>query len=260
MNARVKTVIRKEWLDLVKNKVVLGTLIFLPIFMTFLSSFMLVMAAKMPAKPGSTDKLPAAILARAADPQDASVLMMTFVAMMMFLIVPTSLPSVLATQSILGEKKERSLEPLLATPLRTWELLIGKIVACWLPAAVPAIMGAAVYIGVVLVMTPVRVHGFVLCPEFILTVMGLGPLLGLLAVCVSVLISARSVDVSSAQALSGLIVLPVVGISVAQILGGVTLTPSVVCGMAAIVLAIDVGALFLCIEMFEREAILTQWK
>src|SRR4051794_708838 len=44
----------------------------------------------------------------------------------LFVLLPIITPSVLASYSVVGEKTNRTLEPLLATPVRTWELLLGK--------------------------------------------------------------------------------------------------------------------------------------
>ena len=43
-------------------------------------------------------------------------------------------PMAIATQSVIGEKVARSLEPQLATPLEVPELLAGKTLAAALPA------------------------------------------------------------------------------------------------------------------------------
>ena len=51
-----------------------------------------------------------------------------------FLLIPAMVPMAIATQSVIGEKVARSLEPQLATPLEVSELLAGKTIAAALPA------------------------------------------------------------------------------------------------------------------------------
>ena len=46
-----------------------------------------------------------------------------------FLLIPAMVPMAIATQSVIGEKTMRSLEPQLATPVRVGELLAGKTLA-----------------------------------------------------------------------------------------------------------------------------------
>ena len=51
-----------------------------------------------------------------------------------FALMPTVIPTVIASYSIVGEKVNRSLEPLLATPLSDEELLAGKALSIFLPS------------------------------------------------------------------------------------------------------------------------------
>jgi ABC-2 type transport system permease protein len=54
-------------------------------------------------------------------------------------------PLGIASYSIVGEKVEKSLEPLLATPLTDGEILLGKAIAAALPALIAMYAGAAVF-------------------------------------------------------------------------------------------------------------------
>ncbi len=56
--------------------------------------------------------------------------------MLLFMIIPLAIPVTISAYSIVGEKTTRSLEPLLATPITTAELLIGKSLASLIPAVV----------------------------------------------------------------------------------------------------------------------------
>ena len=55
-----------------------------------------------------------------------------------FLPMPAYIPLSIATFSIIGEKQARSLEPVLAAPIRTVELLAGKAIAALVPGCSPA--------------------------------------------------------------------------------------------------------------------------
>ena len=50
-----------------------------------------------------------------------------------FVIASAVLPTAIAAYSIVGEKVEKSLEPLLATPTTDGEILLGKSIAALLP-------------------------------------------------------------------------------------------------------------------------------
>jgi ABC-2 type transport system permease protein len=52
-----------------------------------------------------------------------------------YIMLAAMLPITLASYSIVGEKVENSLEPLLATPITDEEFLFGKILAAFIPRA-----------------------------------------------------------------------------------------------------------------------------
>jgi ABC-2 type transport system permease protein len=258
MNDRVRAIIRKEWLDLSRNRVIVGTTIFLPALLTVMSCSMLV-AASRDTHP-SSGKVPEWLTKVASDPREAAMMLLANSALMMFSIVPVILPSIMAAHSIVGEKLSRSLEPLLATPVRTWELLLGKLLAIVVPTLVPATLGYVAYAAVAHSVAPPRVYELLLSAPFVLSIVLLGPLASILAVTFGMMVSARASDLQSAQGLSGLIVLPVIGMGMAQTFGALSATVTVVLAKALVFAVLDAGGLFLCISVFERETILSRWK
>src|SRR5207302_4271042 len=89
----------------------------------------------------------------------------------LFLLLPIFIPSVLASYAIVGEKRERTLEPVLATPIRTWELLLGKMLAALLPALAITIASATLFIGRILAFAVSnRVRDMIVTPGWILAV------------------------------------------------------------------------------------------
>ncbi|HWT85326.1 MAG TPA: ABC transporter permease subunit, partial [Myxococcales bacterium] len=63
----------------------------------------------------------------------------------MFLVLPIFLPILLAAQSIGGERERRTLEPLLATPVATSSIILGKSLAALLPALALTWVAAALF-------------------------------------------------------------------------------------------------------------------
>lgn len=260
---RISAIVRKEWMELRRNTVVFATFIFLPVFMTTIASAFLFLS-RLPQKQADPAKamkeLPPALAAKVATPQEGAALMLASLATMMFLIVPTVLPSITATHSIIGEKQARTLEPILATPVHAWELVVAKVVAAWIPAVIPTFAGYAIYVSIAQFALSPRIFGMIMAPEWVLSVLLLGPLAAILSVCVAVLISSRVTDLQAAQSLAGLVVLPVVGFGLGQVFTAALVSLPVVLSLAALVASLGAGALFLCIAMFERENILTRWK
>jgi ABC-2 type transport system permease protein len=59
-----------------------------------------------------------------------------------YILLPMIVPSIVAAYSIIGEKNNHTLEPVLATPVRRWQLLTGKmlsaVIVTWISGAVAA--------------------------------------------------------------------------------------------------------------------------
>lgn len=178
-----------------------------------------------------------------------------------FLIMPLVIPMSIAGQSIVGEKQNKSLEPLLATPIRTGELLFAKATSAVVPA-----LGAtwAAYIlflvlGRFLIPSD-RVYFALLNPKWLVAMIVLAPLLSLLSVSIAVTISARVNDTRSVQQIGGFIVLPIVILGVAQTTGLILLNTTTFLLGAVLVGVLDLLILRLGVRLFQRERILTQWK
>jgi ABC-2 type transport system permease protein len=179
----------------------------------------------------------------------------------LFLILPIFIPSVLASYAIVGEKRERTLEPVLATPIRTWELLLGKILAALIPAVAITIASASVFVaGVVAFAVTDRVRDVVVTPGWILAVLVDTPLLALIGVALIVVLSSRVNDPRAAQQISAVLVVPVLGLLFGQLAGVIVLGPALALGIGVILAIIAAGALWVATRLFQREVILTRWR
>lgn len=261
MNDRVRAIMTKEWLDLRRNRTVLGTLLALPILLTTMACGIMATAART-APPSSSKAagLPSFVLEYTRDPHEGALVMVLLSGLMLFSLVPVILPTILAAHSIVGEKLARSLEPLLATPIRTWELLLGKLLTMVTVAVIPSLLGYAIYLAVIGVAAPPVVFRLAASPAFLLTVGVVGPLASICAVTIGMMVSARAADLQTAQGLSGLIVLPVIGLGMAQLFGAVAVTVVGALAKAGALVVADVGLVLLCASVFERETILSRWK
>lgn len=180
---------------------------------------------------------------------------------MIFVMLAAILPTVIGAYSIIGEKVEKSLEPLLATPATDGELLLGKSLAAFVPSVGATYAAIALFTGFVDANTSSR-FGYVLFPDWstavvvFLTV----PLACLFSVQFSVIVSSRVNDIRAAQQLGGLVVIPLVGIYAVAEAGVVSLDPFGLLVISAILLAADAALTVLSRRTFRREEILTRWK
>src|SRR5918992_1000661 len=148
-----------------------------------------------------------------------------------FLLIPAMVPMAIATQSVIGEKQTRSLEPQLATPLEVSELLIGKAVLT------------------ILVFNDV----------WQVAMISLVPLICLFSVLLGIIVSSRVNDPRTAQQIGGFIVIPIIGVAIAQFFGGsASFTLEQVIVGDLIVAGLIGLALMFGSWVFDREAILTR--
>jgi ABC-2 type transport system permease protein len=176
-----------------------------------------------------------------------------------FLLIPAMVPMAIATQSVIGEKTSRALEPQLATPMEVSELLIGKAIA----SAVPAILatwGVYLLYGFVngAITEPV-VTRLIFNEPWRVAMLTLVPLICLLSVLLGIIVSSRVNDARTAQQIGGFIVLPVIGIAVAGFFSGQATFSLEQVLIGDLVVAALIGvSLVIGNWIFDREAILTR--
>lgn len=192
-------------------------------------------------------------------PEILSRLLLSF--LFFFVIGSSSLPTAIAAYSFVGEKVERSLEPLLATPVTDLDVLLGKSVAAFVPPVVATWFGAGLFMVLVDRQTA-RTGGATYLPNATAwLILGLViPLSALLSVLVSVLVSVRATDARSAQQAAGLLALPFAAIYVLSEIQVVSLDPAGMLTLAGVLAAIDVILFLLARAAFDREEILTRWR
>jgi ABC-type Na+ efflux pump permease subunit len=178
-----------------------------------------------------------------------------------FLIGAATLPTAIASYSIVGEKQEQSLEPLLATPTTDGEILLGKSIGALLPPLIAIWIGAVIFMGLIDYYL-FGLLGYLYYPNAVIAVIMLllVPLSAITAVEVSVIISARVNDVRTAQQLGSLIVIPFALIYVLGEINAFPLTVLYLLILSAVILVVDIGLYYLAVSTFQREEILTRWR
>lgn len=257
---KIKTIISKEWAEVFKNKLVLFTVAFLPLILVTMP---LIMLAVTPGDMSDVDEMPASLVGTMCvglDEMECLQLYMMSLFTLMFMLLPVMIPVTIAAYSIVGEKTTRSLEPLLATPITTAELLTGKILAAVIPAvAVTWLTYLLFLIGVWYLAGP-AILSALLAPMWLLAILVVGPLLALFAVSIAIMVSSRVNDPRVAEQLSGAVAVPIILLLVGQSVGFILLSQELVLVAAVVVAVLDVGLVYLAIQTFERETILTRWK
>jgi ABC-2 type transport system permease protein len=264
---KIRTIIRKEWAEVFKNRMVIFTIAFLPLLMTAIPLGILFSTRGTMSATGNTvnSQLPSE-MTQSMCPENLSgadcfQVFMVSEFMMLFMLVPVAIPVTIAAYSIVGEKTTRSLEPLLATPITTFELLMGKCLAAVIPAIVATYTAYGIFaLGAFLIVPNKMLLPALLDVRWLIAIFLVGPLLALLAVVFSLMVSSRVNDPRVAEQVSMIIILPVLGGFFGQIAGLFVLNKQIITIVAVVMLALDVLMVYLATRVFQREQILTRWK
>lgn len=175
------------------------------------------------------------------------------------LMVPTMVAISFATFSIVEEKLSGSLESLLATPVRTGELLLGKALSGSALALIATWICAGVFVAATVAMGWGGLLHLVLGPAWFISLFLITPAIVVLSFLLGVIGSSRARDAKSAQNGAVLVVLPVFALIAVQLTGVVWFGPLGAVGLALGIAAVDVLLLRVAIRLFGRESIVVNW-
>ena len=262
--ARIMTIIDKEWAEVFKNKLVLGTIVFLPLLFTLMPLVMLYFTGQSASSlEGDMADMPAQFT-KACGELGTSVCIQYFVIIQflrIFMMIPLMIPAAIAAYSIVGEKTTRSLEPLLATPITTEELLFGKAMAAGIPAIIATWLSFFIFVLLMpLVKASPALIAQVLSPTWLIAVLIIGPLMAIAAVNLAVLVSSRVNDPRVAEQMTTVLIVPIMAVMFAQIGGLLVINRDLMMISAFIMLVLDGVLIYLGARLFQRETILTRWK
>lgn len=177
------------------------------------------------------------------------------------LLIPAMVPSLIAPASIIMEKDSRTLEPLLATPIKTSELLLGKTLTSMIPSFVISTINFIVLSININILAYLKAQIIPLPNlEWVVTALILSPTISFIITIISIIFSSKTTDIRSAQGIGSTIIFPIyllIGLQIA----GLFLINYLYLLLGCVVLLITCPLLLkLAIKVFDRENILTNWK
>jgi ABC-2 type transport system permease protein len=263
---KIIIIMQKEFDEIMKNRMIIGTLLLMPLIFAIIVPMAMVAPIALSANAFSSSDITNYVNllpgASGESPQVALIRYFTSAIMPMFMMLPAMLPIVISAYSIIGEKRNRTLEPLLAAPITEYDIMIGKTLSAIIPALIATWISAILLFVITAGVTYAGMHR-ILIPDPYLWGIGMllmAPVLAFLAVMCTVIISSRVNDPRVAQQISALFLLPVMGVFIIQISGIFLMSDRMVLVLAVIVFALDILALRIGKALFEREEILTRWK
>lgn len=261
---KIQTIVRKEWSEVFKNRLVLFTVAFLPLILTAIPLGIIYATSSSGDFVGDIGEIPGDINALCPTGLSGGECFQTFLVsqfMIMFMIIPLAIPASISSYSIVGEKVNHSLEPLLATPITTVELLIGKSLSAVIPALAATWIGFSIFIlgSWIMIPNPDIISSF-LDGRWLIAIFIIGPLMALSAVSFSIIISSRVNDPRVAEQVSMIIILPILAVFFGQMAGIITLNIVFMIASVIVLGLVDLILVFLSVRLFQRETILTRWK
>ena len=262
---RLRALVAKELLDLRRNR---GAL--LPVAIVTLMSLALpfTVTIAIPAMTGSplgddSDLVRVSAVAGVHDrltPTGRVQLFLFQQFLMMFLLIPITGAMALAAHSVVGEKQARTLEPLLATPIATWELLISKVLGALLPTLAIAVAGLVLYFAGLVVFAEPGVAAAMATGRTAILIAFVGPVAALVSLQAAIVISSRVNDPRTAQQFGVLIIIPLSALLVAQFTGAIWLSTPALAFIGLGLVGVWILLTAFSVALFDRETILTRWK
>lgn len=179
------------------------------------------------------------------------------ISLLYMLVIPAFMPSTLSAYSVVGEREQGTLEPVLITPIRREEFLIGKALAAFVPTLVIAYVVFGIFLAAAALFAHPVIVSAIYAGSHVLVQFLFTPLLAAWGIWVGIAVSARSTDVRVAQQLSVLGTVPLLAILALFSLNVIAVSTALAVGVAAALLLIDVFAWRVVAAMFDRERLIT---
>ena len=230
---RISAIFSKELRDYRRNRFVILTMVFFPLLFVILPTIQILLINAS----ASSAKLDAHI----------------GLSLLYMLMIPAMVPSVLAAYSVVGEREQGTLEPILTTPISREEFLIGKALAVLVPTLGIAYVVFGIFLGVSALFAEPGAASAIFKGSHLLVQFLFTPLLAGWSIWAGIAISARSLDVRAAQQLGVLASLPPLGIVALMSFNVIVPTLGLALGLAAALLLVDVLGWRAVAAIFDRE-------
>lgn len=265
-NKRIIVLVKKDWKELFANKMALIPMIILPLIFAVVLPIFMVGGLTQYWHSAEADlaefltQVPTSIFPQGLSPQQQAVYATAVLFLApFFLIIPVMVASVIAGNSLVGEKERKTIEGLLYTPITETELLMAKVLSALVPAMAVTWISFIVYTLTVHIVA-FSIMPFIFFPNLIwwIIMIFVVPTLSFIAICLIIIFSERAKSYMEAQQLSAFLIIPLVLVLVGQSSGLLYLSVEIVIGVS-VVLAIIAYAMFKVSSKRMRRERLASW-
>lgn len=172
--------------------------------------------------------------------------------------IPAVAPTVIAAHAIVGERQQGTLEPVLTTPVRRDELLLGKALAALVPSVAVSYLVFGLVVAVIAVFAEPQSAAAVLRGPAIAAQIFFTPLVAAWSIWIGIIISTRAKDVRSAQQIAMPISLPSFAVALLVAVGVIPATLPVACLLAAVLAGLNIAAWAMSVAAFDPERLITR--
>jgi ABC-type transport system involved in multi-copper enzyme maturation permease subunit len=172
--------------------------------------------------------------------------------------IPAIVPAAVAAYAVVGERQQGTLEPVLTTPVRRQEFLLGKALAALVPSVAVAYAVYAVFLVCVGLFARPAVASSLLRAPDLLAQLFFTPLVAGWSIWVGIAISARASDFRVAQQLGILASLPTAVVAALIAFDVLHPTLALALGLAAALLLGNGLGWWVTAATFDRERLITR--
>jgi len=171
--------------------------------------------------------------------------------------IPALVPAAVAAYAVVGERQQGTLEPVLTTPVRREEFLLGKVLAALVPSVAIAYAVYALFLACVgLFAQPAVASALIRGPDLLAQLL-FTPLLAAWSIWVGIAISARANDFRVAQQLGTLASLPTAVLAALVAFNVIHPTLGLALGLGAALLLLDGAGWRIVSATFDPERLIT---
>ncbi len=251
---KIMIILRKELKEIIQQRVMLSSMLLFPIIVLGINGYFLIHFRTGSRVTSLGNQLGVNGLTSAEVSQ-----LVTSMQFRIFLLAQSLFtPSVIAAYSIVGEKNNKTLEPVLAAPISTGQLLVAKSLAALLPTVGIVWLSGVLFASEIGIFSTMRVLQTVVSPGWLLLLLLTVPVATITPISLAVMVSSRANDPRTAsQAASLIFIIIVIGSSFYS--GALVFNSLEAIGITAGLAVLGAALLWAATRVFQREAILTRW-